>query len=84
MLTRLLRPHRLLIGVCAVSTSRCDSEDSLDSLKARLRSLAAQPWQWDALGRGANDLLASAGPAQVGYGFVMGFASGFCLKKVCI
>lgn len=36
----------------------------------------------EAASKQMNDLFQSSAPAQLGYGFLMGYASGFCIKKV--
>jgi hypothetical protein len=39
---------------------------------------------YDVVSKRANDLITQGAPGQVGFGFMMGFSSGFFLKKVYI
>jgi hypothetical protein len=39
---------------------------------------------YDDLSRNAYDAIETGIPGKIGYGFLMGYSTGFCMKKVCI
>jgi uncharacterized membrane protein (Fun14 family) len=48
---------------------------------SRFQSLLPENFLQDA-GRKTHEILQNGVPGQIGYGFLMGYSSGFCLKKV--
>ena len=59
-----------------------DSMNSVDpALSSKLGSLFPENFFEDASHK-AHALFDSGAPGQIGYGFMMGYSSGFCLKKI--
>lgn len=59
-----------------------EAMDSVDpSFSSRFQTLLPENFIQDA-GRKTHEILQNGVPGQIGYGFLMGYSSGFCLKKV--
>jgi len=66
----------------ATETAISFAQDMLGRVQSLPSSLPSELPTVDSAADYAARVLAGGVPAQIGYGFVMGFSSGFCLKKV--
>jgi hypothetical protein len=73
----------LSLGVLAIQTrlSLCEGDEEKKSSFESLKLPNFENLDLKVAGKSFYELIESGSPGKIGYGFMMGYSSGFCLKK---
>jgi hypothetical protein len=81
-----MRRIPLPLGILAIQTRLClcqGNDDKKNDSFEILKQPNFEKFDLQTAGKSFYELVENGAPGKIGYGFMMGYSSGFCLKKVC-
>lgn len=72
-------------GTLSTAAALCEEKRATDDLVDKLKEygkIDMEKFNVEDLGKSLYEMIEYGAPGKIGYGFMMGYSSGFCLKKV--